>query len=51
MLAKNGYLMRHDKVSAHLNFSECKAPRIETTEKWYTHMPKPVYEQEDFTVL
>jgi hypothetical protein len=24
---------------------------IETTEKWYTHMPKPVYEEGDVTVL
>jgi hypothetical protein len=21
------------------------------TDKWYTHMPKPVYEEEDVTVL
>jgi len=24
---------------------------IETTDKWYTHMPKPVYEEGDVTVL
>jgi len=29
--------MRHDKVCAHLHFSECKAPRTETTDKLYTH--------------
>jgi len=24
---------------------------IETTDKWYTHMPKPIYEEGDVTVL
>jgi hypothetical protein len=24
---------------------------IETADKWYTHMPKPVYEEGDVTVL
>jgi hypothetical protein len=30
ILAKNGYLMRHDKVCAH----------FEMTDKWYTHTEK-----------
>ena len=29
----------------------CKALGIETTDKWYTHMPKAVYEKGDVTVL
>ena len=49
ILAKNEYLMRH-KVCSHLHYSICKALGIETTEKWYTHMPKPVYEKGDVTV-
>jgi len=49
-LAKNEYLMRHDKVCTHLHYSLCKALGIETTDKWYTHMPKPVCE-DDVTVL
>jgi hypothetical protein len=49
--AKNEYLMRHDKVCAHLHYSICKALGIETTDKWYTHMPEPVYGQEKVTVL
>jgi uncharacterized membrane protein YhiD involved in acid resistance len=44
-LAKNEYLMRHDKVCEHLHYSICKALGIETTDKCYTHMPKPVYEE------
>jgi len=46
-LAKNVYLMRHDKVCTHLHYSIC----IETTDKWYTHVPKTKYEEGDFTVL
>src|SRR5215469_14863296 len=51
ILAKNEYLMRHDKVCTHLHYSICKALGIETTDKWYKHMPKPVYEEGDVTVL
>jgi hypothetical protein len=29
----------------------CKALGVENTDKWYTHMPKPVYEDGDVTVL
>jgi len=51
ILAKNEYLMRHNKVCTHLNYSIRKALSIETTDKWYTHMPKPVCEEVDVTVL
>jgi hypothetical protein len=44
-LAKSDYLMTHTKVCVHLHYSICKALGIKTTEKWYTHMPKPVYEE------
>ena len=50
-MAKNEYLMRHDKVCAHLHYSICKTLGTESTDKWYTHMPKPVYEERDVTVL
>ena len=45
ILAKNGYLMRHDTVCTHLHYSICKPLGIETTDKRYTHMPKPVCEE------
>jgi len=32
ILAKNEYLMRHDKVCTHLHYSICKALGIETTD-------------------
>ena len=43
--------MRHDKVCTHLHYSICKALGTETTDKWYTHIPKPVYEEGDVTML
>jgi len=49
--AKIEYLMRLDIVCTHLHFSICKAIDTETTDNWYTHMPKPVCEWEDVTVL
>ena len=51
ILAKNEYLMRHNKVCTHLHYSVCKALDNETTDKWYTHMPKPVCEEGDVTML
>ena len=53
ILAKNEYLMRHDKVCTHLHYSICKALDIKMTNKWYiyTHTPTPVYEQEDVSVV
>ena len=44
-------LVRHDKVCTHLHYSICKVLDIETTDKWYTHMPKSVSEEGDVTVL
>ena len=43
--------MRHDKVCSHLHYSICKALGNEITDKWYTQLPKPVYEKGDVTVL
>ena len=34
-----------------MHYSICKALGIETTDKWYTDMPKPVYEEGDVRVL
>ena len=34
-----------------MHYSVCKALGFETTDKWYTHMPKPVCEKVDVTVL
>jgi hypothetical protein len=51
ILAENEYVMRHDKVCTHLHYSVCKTLGIETTENWYSHIPKPVWQHEDITIL
>ena len=43
--------MRHDKFCTHLHYSICKALGIETENKWYINMSKPVYEEGNVTVL
>jgi hypothetical protein len=48
---KNEYLMRHDKVGAHLHYSIRKALGMKMADKWYPHTPKPVCEHEDVTAL
>jgi hypothetical protein len=37
--------------SVHLHYSICKTLGIETTENWYSHIPKPVCQHEDITEL
>jgi len=37
ILAKNEYLIGHDKVCTHLHYSTCKVLGIETIDTWYTH--------------
>jgi hypothetical protein len=51
ILAKNEYVIRHDKVCTHLYYSICKTFGIETAENWYFHIPKLVCQHEDITVL
>jgi len=51
ILVKNQYLIRHNKFCTHLHYSICKSLGTESADKWYTHMPKPVYEEGDITVL
>jgi benzoyl-CoA reductase/2-hydroxyglutaryl-CoA dehydratase subunit BcrC/BadD/HgdB len=47
ILVKNEYLMRHNKICAQLHYSICKA----LGKMVHTHMPKPVREQGDVTLL
>jgi hypothetical protein len=37
IVANNEYLMRHDKICAHVYYSICKALGIETSDILYTH--------------
>jgi gamma-glutamylcysteine synthetase len=50
-LARNEYIIRHDKVCTHLHYSISKKLGIKRVEMWYSHIPKPVNEHEDITVL
>jgi hypothetical protein len=36
ILAKNEYIIRHNKVCTHLHYLICKTLGIETTENWYS---------------
>jgi hypothetical protein len=51
ILAKNEYIIRHDRVCTHLHYSICRTLGAETIENWYSHVPKPVCQHEDITVL
>ena len=50
-MVKNEYLMRHNEVCTQFHYSIFKALGIENTHKLHTHMPEPVYEEGDVTVL
>jgi hypothetical protein len=51
ILAKNEYVIRRDKVCTHLHYSICTTLGTETTENWYSHIPKSVCQHGDITVL
>jgi len=51
ILAKNEYLMRHDKVCTHLHYLICKVLGTENTHKLYTCITKSVCEDRNVTVL
>jgi hypothetical protein len=48
------WMQVHNKtctVCTHLHYSRCKTLSIETTENWYSHIPKSVCENEYIRVL
>jgi hypothetical protein len=51
VLAKNEYIIRHDKACTHLHYSICKEFGTEVPDNWYSYVPKPVCEHEDIAVL
>jgi hypothetical protein len=44
-------MQSNNNNNTYLHYSICKALGIENLNKWYTHMPKPVYGEGDVTVL
>jgi len=51
ILATNEYIIRHDTVCTHLNYSVCSKLGMETADNWYSHIPKAVCEHKDVLVL
>jgi hypothetical protein len=51
ILTKNEYVIRHDRIYTHVQYSICKRLGIKATENWYCHLPKAVCQHEDITVL
>jgi hypothetical protein len=47
ILAKNEYVIRHDQVCMNLHYSICKTLDTETTENFYSHIPKLVSQHEE----
>jgi len=45
ILAKDEYLIRQGKVGRYFHYSICRDLGNETTDKWYKHMPNPVFEE------
>jgi hypothetical protein len=51
ILANNEYIIRYYKVCTYHHCSICKTLGIKTTEDWFSHIPKPVCQHEDITIL
>jgi hypothetical protein len=50
-MAKNEYIIQHDKVCTHLHYSICKKLGSETTENWYSHIFMSVTEHEYKSIM
>jgi hypothetical protein len=48
---KNKYIIRHVIVCTHPHCSICKKLGIETAQDWCSHIPNPVTDRENITVL
>ena len=45
------YLQRHDRVAKFIHWTLCKNFNLPYTEKWYEHIPQPVTESTEVTIL
>ena len=50
-IAPTEYLERHNKIGRYLHWNICKDAGIEVSQKWYEHVPDPVIETEEKTIL
>ena len=49
-MAQKEYLTRHDKVAARVHWELCRKHGLESTDKWYEHVPSAVEENEDIII-
>ena len=47
VLAKTGYISRHNNAAAYLHWSTCKDHDIDITDKWYEHEQETVMHNKD----
>jgi hypothetical protein len=51
MIAATEYLERHNKIGRYLHWKMCISAGIQVSEKWYTHVPEPVTENNHTSIL
>lgn len=51
ILAKHEYIRRHDNVARLIHFKICQDLGVEVGKKWYEHIPEPVVNSQNVTVL
>ena len=50
-IAPTEYLERHNKIAKYLHWNICKEAGIKTCDKWYEHIPEPVVNTNEITIL
>ena len=51
MIAPTEYLERHNKVGKYIHWQICKSKDIPVSDNWYEHIPDPVMENEQTSIL
>ena len=51
VLAKCQYRKRHDKVGTYVHWWLCKKYQLQCSDKWYTHTPQSVQENDEYKIL
>ena len=51
ILAKSQYRKRHEKVRTYMYWLLCKKYHLQCSDKWYTHKPQSVSENDEYKIL
>ena len=51
IIAPTEYLERHNKIARYIHWNICKEAGIKVCTKWYEHVPQPVMETKEKTIL